>query len=648
MAHLTLSNLKHKKSVSIPKTADVVIIGAGMSGLYTAWRIMLEQPKTKVLIFERSLRTGGRLDSDVVEFADGREVKEEEGGMRFTFDNMDDLMSLFLELDLTDQIVPFPMDSGGNNRLTFRGTSFNNQDAAASGNAVWASLFHLQFDEQGQSAGQIVGKVFEQVADANGIKIPTHLSPEFWQNFRDKVNWKGQSIVDWTLWNLFSDFGYSNECLTMLYRTLGFNGVFLSNVNAGIAFQLLEEFPSDPYFKTLKEGFSTLPNALVKALDSNKIFLNTQLDSIGVTDGKEGYTLKYTHPNTEEGTKEIQAKKVILGLPRLDLEKLFINSDALNKLPGDASAKLWNNLQKTENYPLLKINMYYDKAWWDETNTGHPSVEFGPNTSDLPLGFVYPFYSIDKRTIAALEYEEWHKKHHVAIDPSIKPLLEIIDKTKYEAPAALTIYCDYLNINFWKGLQNNGEMFNSAMQTTQNNKKPQTIFPASKAVVAAATKYFKVLFDTENVPQPVMTSARIWAGSTEIGTPSSEQFGYGVHFWSLGARDNEVQEYLTEPMPNLYTCGESFSDYQGWVEGALRSADRVLKKGFQIKPAKTVFEEKTGKKPSVAVREAYQKEITKSIKQYIDPAFDPTDLKQMKAPEPIGRPMMYGVKYGKD
>lgn len=478
------------------------------------------------------------------------------------------------------------------------------------------------------------------------MHIPEHLSPEFWQKFRDTIKWKGQSIVDWTLWNLFSDFGYSNDCLTMLYRTLGFNGVFLSNVNAGIAFQLLEEFPSDPYFKTLKKGFSALPNALVDEIGKNKIFLNTQLEGIGITEGKEGYTLKYTHSDTDLGTKEIQATKVILGLPRLDLEKLFINSDALNKLPGDASAKLWNNLQTTVNYPLLKINLYYDKAWWNEENTGHPSVGFGPNTSDLPLGFVYPFYSIDKRTIAALEYEEWHKKNHVAIDPSVKPLLEIIDKTKYEAPAALTIYCDYLNINFWKGLQHNGALFTSVMQTIQNNKETQTIFAASKAVVAAATKYFKVLFDTENVPQPVLTSARIWAGSTEIGVPSSEQFGYGVHFWALGAKDNEVQEYLTEPMENVFTCGESFSDYQGWVEGALRSADRVLEKGFGIKPIKEVYREKMKKEPSVAIREAYEKEITQSIKQYIDPAFSPTDLTKLRSLEAIGIPMMFGVNYG--
>ena len=43
-------------------------------------------------------------------------------------------------------------------------------------------------------------------------------------------------------------------------------------------------------------------------------------------------------------------------------------------------------------------------------------MTFGPNHSDLPLGTVYPFYAI-----AA---------------------------AKYAKPAALTIYCDHLNISF--------------------------------------------------------------------------------------------------------------------------------------------------------------------------------------------------------
>ena len=73
---------------------------------------------------------------------------------------------------------------------------------------------------------------------------------------------------------------YSNEAITMLYRVLGFNGTFLSEMNAGEAFQLLEDFPSDPGFKTLSNGFSTLPNALVDQVGMDRIFLETRVDRI--------------------------------------------------------------------------------------------------------------------------------------------------------------------------------------------------------------------------------------------------------------------------------------------------------------------------------------------------------------------------------
>jgi hypothetical protein len=34
----------------------------------------------------------------------------------------------------------------------------------------------------------------------------------------------------------------------------------------------------------------------------------------------------------------------------------------------------------------------------------------------------------------------------------------------------------------------------------------------------------------------------------------------------------------------LYTCGEAYSDQQGWVNGALRSAELVLTGGFGLQP----------------------------------------------------------------
>ena len=50
----------------ITKTSDVVIVGAGVSGLYAAWRLLKNDPKLKVTILDRLNRTGGRLDTDLI------------------------------------------------------------------------------------------------------------------------------------------------------------------------------------------------------------------------------------------------------------------------------------------------------------------------------------------------------------------------------------------------------------------------------------------------------------------------------------------------------------------------------------------------------------------------------------------------------
>ena len=135
MAHFIVGNLKHSEEYQIPCKAPIIIVGAGMAGLYTAWRLINEKnyPPGDIVILEKLNRTGGRLDSDLVHFKGGATVKEEEGGMRFTFDSMDNLMALFMTLPqanengepksedelIAKQIVPFPMQSGGNNKLYF-------------------------------------------------------------------------------------------------------------------------------------------------------------------------------------------------------------------------------------------------------------------------------------------------------------------------------------------------------------------------------------------------------------------------------------------------------------------------------------------------------------------------------------------------
>ncbi len=643
MSHFRINELKHPTGHLIPQQAKVVIVGAGMSGLYSAWRLIKEKgyAPEEVVILEKLNRTGGRLDSDLITFKGvGHKeivVKEEEGGMRFTFDSMDNLMALFMTLPTAEngkpapeeeliakQIVPFPMKSGGNNRLFFRGVPFNQKDA----NEFWPKLYNLTAAEHNLNPSDIINIVYNRILAANPnftLKYPEdkdRKGPVYWQDFRLNCKWEDIAMKDWSLWNLFAKMGFSNEAIQMVYQSSGFNGTFLSQMNGGVAYQLLKEFPANPQFRTLSEGFSTLPNALAAQIGAESIFLNTTVTSIDKSDS--GYTLSYTLTDEKgmaQGEGTITGEKVILALPRLALESLFIRSNAFNLLEQSESKKLWNTLQTASNQPLLKINLYYDYAWWgNEVLVEKGAVAFGPNFADLPVGSIYPFYAVDSELAAALEYEEHMALFQKPIPPNIQEKLGRIDHDKYKKPAALTIYCDYMNINYWLALQNNGALFTSPMQEEENNKPNQTVFAASEKVVEMATYYFKKVFNITYVPAPVLTSARIWAGSTTIGQEASERFGFGVHQWALHAQDSQTQEILIEPLPELYTCNEAYSDYQGWVEGSLRSTNLVLQK-FGLKAFSKVYEERIGVSPELAIKDFYWENVIEQIRKYIDPDF---------------------------
>jgi monoamine oxidase len=628
MAHYTRQALEAARGAemsSIPQQADLVIVGAGMSGLYVAWRLLQQENPPSIVILDKNNRTGGRLDSDVIHFPDHEDVKEEEGGMRFTFDLMDDLMALFAILGIDDQIVPFPMNSGGNNRLLFRDRPFDNAQAQENDYEIWGDLYHLRAAEEHKNPSSLIDDVFNLILENNpevaarltAIEQAQGRTPEYWQIFRLDCNWNGVALKDWTLWSLFDAMHYSNEAITMLYRVLGFNGTFLSEMNAGEAFQLLEDFPTNPGFKTLSNGFSTLPNSLVDRVGKDRIYLETRVDRLEASG--DGHALIYTRDGV---TGQITADKVVLALPRLALEKLYIGSNLVNEWPPEAAHLLWNNLQATTDQSLLKINLYYDKAWWG-TLPDVPAVSFGPNFSDLPLGSVYPFYAISDELAAAAEYQEWLAEHKQAPSAVGAENLKKYQRAKYDKPAALTIYCDYLNINFWRSLQDMQEKFTSPLQE-EHSQPPQTIYPASTAVVSAATELFGKLFGTDAVPAPVMTSARLWIGSTVFDSPPEQQVGYGVHQWGLHADDREVIKAMIEPMPNLFTCGEAFSDYQGWVEGALRSADLVLAcEQFGLEPISAVYEQEHGVTANVTVSASYVARSTAQIRKFVDPDFDP-------------------------
>lgn len=539
----------------VPLETDVAVIGAGVSGLYCAWRLLQADPGRRVTVVERLNRTGGRLDTDIVEIAPGEEVREEQGGMRFNY-GMTELMRLNAALDLCSQIVPFPMSSPENtNRYFVRGRGFSVADAASGGERIWRKLYRLREAETGLSPTDIVTTTFDAVLTANGIAPEADLPPDFWTRLRQEVVWDGTPMKDWQLWGLLRRMGYSEECVDMLSQTIGFAGPFRSMANAGDAFQILADFPKDPRYFTFKRGFSSLPDALVAKLerhgDAARILTSTNVDSISGDDGDFTVTLtvasgeRNSRPSIPGGAVwALRAKTLVVAVATKGMEDLFHRSPALRDHPD--GAKLWDAIHSVLGMTLMKINLYFDSPWWQNGLSGRPSVEFGPNFSDLPVNAVYPFYALPEHVAAAKRK-----------NPAIR-----------NAAAALTIYCDFEKTDFWHGLQTVGPLFASPLQERESARRPQRIYAATDAVVEAAREQLGALFGMTPVPRPVLTSYRLWNGQ--------DDFEFAYHQWRLGANDPAVRAYLSQPWPGIHFCNEAISDMHGWVNGSLRSTDLAL------------------------------------------------------------------------
>lgn len=557
--------------------ADIIIVGAGIAGLYAAWRLLDKDQSQRIVIIERLNRIGGRLQSDLIEIDEKTQelfrplragllaaepeaaftVKEEEGGMRFTF-QMTELIALIEAMGIDrSQIIEFPMKSEtGGNRVCVRGRSMNNREIAEGNNSVWKDIYNLAPSEQDRSPLDLLDSAYLAILKQNGrLTQPTadELTPEFWQDFRLKYSWRGQTLNKWQLWGLLREMGNSEEALVLLSHALGFAGPYLSLMSAGEAFQLLKDFPANPKFHTFIDGFSTLTEAVydrVVAMGA-QVHLSTNVDNF-VRDG-DGVKLEMTRapegknasPYVEGGTPATASgKKLVLAVARRALERVFCVSPVFNQAPN--ARQIWEALQTATEQQLLKINLYFRTPWWlDGELTGQTPVAFGPNFTDLPANAIYPFYTTD---ITGTDEEAMKKR--------------------LERPAALTIYCDWDNANFWHGLQNVGPKFTSELQEVQNKKEDQTIFPASVAVVEEAIRQFREVFAFPNIPPPIMTSYRLWNAEAD--------FGFAVHQWAINADDSEVIPFLSNPVDGVYTCNEAFSDMQGWVQGSLRSADVML------------------------------------------------------------------------
>jgi monoamine oxidase len=197
--------------------------------------------------------------------------------------------------------------------------------------------------------------------------------------------------------------------------------------------------------------------------------------------------------------------------------------------------------------PLFKLFTTYSDPWWLAAG-----VEKGRTVTDLPVRQTY----------------YWPTNQG---DPAMS------------GPAMLMAsYDDGQNIGFWDGLRPRRRQAWSAGQEVAEPADPFLghtddrardlawhQYKAPRGMVDEVARQLAVIHGLPYTPEVRNAAFRDWG---------DDPFGGGWNSWNIGVKSWEVQQRIVRPLDDrpLYICGEAYSDAQGWVEGALQTADAML------------------------------------------------------------------------
>ncbi len=530
---------------------DIAIVGGGVSGVYSAWRLKKANPANHVVVFEASDHIGGRLLS--VQPPDISNMVAELGGMRI-LPNVQPLIKRLIqvlnqELPASQQIetYDFPVDEP-QNIAYLRGSYLRLSDFTQHPNKV---PYNLTFLEKGGSAGTIIIGAIEQIVP--GI-TNSSLNEEKRRQMAQNACFAGKPLHEQGFWNVLSRV-ISGEAYQLGVDAGGYNST-LSNWNAADAIPwYLSDFGIDPDYKGFKKGFQQVPNSLAQLFRDvgGEIRLNHPLSGFRWSDS--GVELNVQEQLKEQSKNHvIEAKSLILAMPRRSLDLVAPSSPPLREIQ-----ELINSVTPR---PLFKLFTTYTNPWWrnagytDAKGTYIP-VEAGRTVTDLPVRQTYYWPRDDGKPAA-------------------------------EGPSMLMAsYDDGTNIGYWDGLRpRRRQAWKQHREVAapehpfQAASKPNTStwfkYEADQAMVAEVSRQLSLIHGLSYTPDVRNAAFRDWG---------DDPFGGGWNSWNIGVKSPVVKHQIIQPIDKrpLYICGEAYSDAQGWVEGALQTADLLLAK-FGLQP----------------------------------------------------------------
>ena len=454
---------------------DYAIVGGGISGLYSAWRLKEADSTLSIKVFESSDRVGGRLLTVTPPRMPDSRV--ELGGMRYIVEEHPWVNSLVKHLKLETEVLQVGVPT---NIAYLRGKLLrlseltdptkipynvapNEQDPGILANLT------------GQAAALSLAPTIQKLL---GITVKSwkdlNLTSAQWQTVATKGTYEGAP-----LWSLPMRYlmlrSMSNEALALDEDVRRLRQHPL-HVECRRRFRMEPRrlHPERPRTSAIKKGYDQVPLMLADRFQKAGEQSTRTRGSSASTRLASLVTLDIV----EDGqTKTIQAKRLILALPRRSLELL----DQTGSVLGPEHTDVHELIRSVTPIPLFKLAILYKEAWWEtfppvRTPQGPPGgLTQGRSVTDMPIRQCY-YWDVDA-------------------------------KTNY---AVLLVYDDGRDLDYWAGLRDaQAQRFEPAVEVDDSSAWAK--YPAPKRMVEEIHRQLLVMHGNPGgIPQPVAGAYRDW------------------------------------------------------------------------------------------------------------------------------------------
>ena len=497
-----------------PLKLDTVIIGGGITGLYTCLQLWKQKgPHHRIGLFEASNRFGGRIET--VEM-DG--FLAEYGPMRFEKHAQPLLMGLIQELGLATSYFPPYMAATDPESLYTLG----HDDLWSASGRPPAQVNALELLCLG-----ILRVLQASGGDVDDPRDPRHwewwsvLDESYYHALRTAMNFRGEPLRSTGFWNVLSTV-LTHRALTKIINYGTFYHSIHQNPSAAecIIFWLRGLHPNETMVG-IKEGSEALVSKLAEKLSSllpEPPVLHRNHKLVSIEEG-EGQYVRLLFSVADGRMVTVCARHVVLALPRSPLKKLVsFFPERISQL-----------IDSVIPIPLFKCFFVTKEPWWNHETLPQTGASSVPTRE---LHYYYREEGSEKRGMVMV-YGDSPSKHYwqsfIAGEPHLR--VELNNDSRLRE-----YYVKYLS------------------------HTPHTAF------------------------RPEGEGGRNALTCFGIRDFSREPFEAGVHFWKPGVEiENAITELsafsflLTGRVHNcLHICGEAYSDFQGFIEGGLRTALGVV------------------------------------------------------------------------